>query len=186
MKWLMRICTGVIVLLALLELMNIFMFDDALRADPQKVDQLLADLQPITAPQLAKKIDHPDGKPSFVYIYASWCPYCRKLMPFITKTNATRLTNFNVFMISVDKEPKKLAQYLVARGYVDMFTPYLFLKKDSESLKQVLDARGVGFDGAIPFLAIFDKAGKFRGASTGMGNWEALDAEIKELQGAPN
>lgn len=94
-----------------------------------------------------------NNKPTLVFIYASWCPYCRTQKPVIEQMQAQYANVLNVVAISIDKDPAGLARYLshdpttleVYRVAGDKFLDF----------RVALAATGSKFTGAIPYSAYF-------------------------------
>lgn len=66
-----------------------------------------------------------EGKPTLVYFWASWCPFCRRELPMLEKRFQTyKDKGFNVIAINFRDEPAK------ARALIDTVRPISFLVGD--------------------------------------------------------
>jgi thiol-disulfide isomerase/thioredoxin len=96
-----------------------------------------------------------DGKPTLLFVYASWCPYCKQQFDVLEQMTSPELA---ITYASLDEDAHALSAYLIAR-YPDMpFTPYLV--RNRYSFDAALDAYGFNADGGIPHLMVFDANGK--------------------------
>jgi len=97
-------------------------------------------------------------KPTFLFVYASWCGYCQQVLPHLLKLQDTgALAHVNPLFLSLDGDKRKLAKYLVHTEYADRFTPYIIPEWSGYAVKESLANLGGGFTGAIPYIALFDK-----------------------------
>lgn len=98
-------------------------------------------------------------KPTLLFIYASWCGYCRQIMPELMEMEkAGKFAHLNLFFLSIDSERRKPAIYLVHSNYAKRFTPYIIKEWQGGSvLGNALQALGSSYDGAIPYIALFNK-----------------------------
>lgn len=134
-----------------------------------KVQQFANVIEPITAPQILEKVKASQGTPVVMMVYASWCGYCRQVMPRMMKLMRERKEDslFNVLFVSVDKDMMDLGNYLVKEQYDMVFTPYIAQTTNFRKFKDVLQRAGLKYDGRIPFIAIIDGSGSVRYQGTG-------------------
>ena len=148
--------------------------------DPPKnrtaeVQAHLKDLVTIRAMNLEKKLHSTDGKPSVVLVYASWCPYCRKLMPeMVSLIKDKTFDNVHLYFVSLDHEPEKLSTYLVHNDYVGLFTPYIAEQGTGQEMSGILSLTGSGYKGQMPYVGFFDKDGKMVAETFGSVNKKRL------------
>lgn len=108
-----------------------------------------SDIPTIDGTGLFKRVTAEKGKVVLVNIFASWCPPCRDEIPGLINIRK----NFNedqlvVLGISVDREPKALANYI---GEMHMNYPVLLATGDFIQRIQVR---------AVPQLLIYNKQGE--------------------------
>lgn len=112
--------------------------------------------------------------PTVVMVYASWCGYCKKIMPSIIEQQQTKRSQPVTFVfISVDRKLSDLSEYIIGHGYQKNITP-LYVAKDNP--EPALQAMGATFTGAIPYIGFFDNTGTLQKEYSGM----ASVSEIKE------
>ena len=116
------------------------------------------------------------GKPVMLVVYASWCPYCRKLMPTVTGLlRDHRLDRVSPVFLSMDYEPRELSKYLVRQDYHTLFIPYMLEQNIvNHRLSDALKTTGSGFNGAIPYIGFFDGQGKMVGELFGVVDGEKV------------
>ncbi len=179
-KIFMRLMAGIIVLIAVLELAGVFMPETDIKADPALVSKFVNDIQPLRSADVIPLIKPANSKPTFFYIYASWCPYCRKLMPKVVEIIIDgTLKDFNVVMLSSDNDFFRLGNYLVAGNYAGKFTPYLLKRSNVQPLDKLLGQMGSSFDGRIPYAAVFDANGKLVSETLGTEHWTDITQAIQ-------
>ncbi len=150
-------------------------------ADPQVVADISQRITPLSMLKLREKIST-GNKPTFVFIYTSWCPHCRHAMPNVISLNEKGiLKHAKVLFISLDKDKAKLANYLSEEGYKDTFIPYQFSASESGELVAYMRGKGATFRGAIPYAALFDKHGDLLAETSERGSWDALLDAIHEV-----
>ncbi len=110
------------------------------------------------APALLKSTN---GKPTLLVVYASWCGYCRMKMPdIISLMREGKLAHVNVLLLSRDKSLMDLSKYLVHSGFYKDFTAIMMRDDGAQSFSEILYGQGSAYRGTIPFLEVFDPAGK--------------------------
>jgi thiol-disulfide isomerase/thioredoxin len=111
------------------------------------------------------------GNGGVLFIYASWCSYCRQIMPDLTAAlRDGTIGRDRIVFLSHDNSLEALARYLVRGGYQRMFAPYIIGRQEMHRLASGLWAAGSRFDGGIPYLGRFDAKGNL----------------IEEIQGIPD
>ena len=66
----------------------------------------------VSSQQVTNRILDLNGQRRALFVYASWCPYCRKALPEILK--AHKMSDGAVVPVSVDKDPGALTAYMGA------------------------------------------------------------------------
>ena len=96
--------------------------------------------------------------PTLVFFYASWCPYCHKMFPMISKIAQTMQDKIRIVPISIDEKPEAFITYLNKHEPNPSFTPYVF-GDSGERLKarDLLAKKGLQFTGSIPYMSVFRK-----------------------------
>lgn len=123
------------------------------------------------------------GKPVMLVVYASWCPYCREVMPGVAELiREHKLDRLKLIFLSVDTRQRALAAYLVAHNYQGLFTPYVIAPNLAGNLPEALRPTGSQFDGRIPFIGFYDSSGKPVARFPGMMDKNALLAAVEQLK----
>ena len=116
---------------------------------------LPAELEPINLDEIKSFLSAKE--PRILFLYASWCPYCKKQMAGFAYFLDKYPTD-NIIAVSTDQHPEKLAAYL-KEGKTMPFTPYIYTGDDS--LMKYIKEAGGSFGGGIPYFAVFEN-GKFK------------------------
>jgi thiol-disulfide isomerase/thioredoxin len=141
-------------------------------------------IRPVTADQLMRTLEYSRAKATVLFFYTSWCPYCHRQFPIMDEI-AGKYNNrdLNIVAVSLDKDPKALANYLRNLGHTPNF-PTLLLNRNGGDIKAELSKLGVNFPGSIPFSAVFARNTKlvaqFDGFVDNEGLAIAVDSAIDE------
>lgn len=108
-------------------------------------------LYKVNADQIAEYISSRQNKVA-VLVYASWCPYCRKIMPDIAQI--AKENPKTIVAISIDKNSDKLVQYL---NNLDEVPFHVFIWNQQGSLDQSFDGIGITLSNGIPFIALVNE-----------------------------
>lgn len=120
-----------------------------------------------------------DGKPTVLVVYASWCKYCRQVMPEIVAVAESERQNAHFLFLSRDREGLEFATYLVRHGFDLHIAPYVLDGPDAQDFQDMLQARGIPYQGAIPFIAVFTPEGQFSEAFSSNIRQNSLLAAIR-------
>src|SRR5581483_10061892 len=85
--------------------------------DSAEASRLAQRIEQISPGGLRSQLLAAKGKSAVVMFYASWCPYCRTMMPEVTALLKGARQPVTPIFISIDSSPKHLAQYLTSHGY---------------------------------------------------------------------
>ncbi|MEK6746499.1 MAG: thioredoxin fold domain-containing protein [Pseudomonadota bacterium] len=128
------------------------------KVSENEVHQFATQIEQISAEKIKEKLGN--GKPTFLFMYASWCSYCKKLMTNITSLkNEGKINEINFLPISVDKQKTKLSHYLLQRDYNKLFTPYIIDNNTEKELENIVAEKGGNYSPSIPYSIIFDANG---------------------------
>jgi thiol-disulfide isomerase/thioredoxin len=106
-----------------------------------------------TPAEIVRKIET-SNQPFTLVVFTSWCPYCKKQLDELAKlTPAEQLRIHEVLAVSIDSNPQDYSNYL--RSKTGVFFPMRLYMGDS-NLENILHDYGSGFDGGIPYIAIFN------------------------------
>lgn len=124
----------------------------------------------IDAGGLLKRIADESGKVVIVNVFASWCPPCREEIPGLIKIRrAFSEKDVVILGISVDREPKALANYMKE---LKITYPVMLAKGD------FVERVGVT---AVPQLLIYNKKGELVVNHRGLVDEADLSKAIKEI-----
>ena len=144
-------------------------------------DSYPAGITPISASDLTKTLLNPAGmKPTFLLIYASWCPYCKQQFPELGALAEALHSQVNFITLSADKNPKALAKFLGSRTDNGSYQTYIYGSRDTRLLADTLNRLDADFTGPIPYMALFDGKGKLLAQFGGLTKKEQLKAAIEE------
>lgn len=129
--------------------------------------------------QAVAKVREKTGKPTLVYLYASWCDVCRYTSPILASyIRNKRFEDFRLVFIAFEHDAYTLATHLKRKEYDGLWVPY-FVKGNPPPELQELSPDLV--PGVPQFLA-FDADGKLHTIKQGRLQPETLDAIIDALK----
>lgn len=162
---------------AFILLFGAFMHAIAPLVDPNRdrITEVTRSIVPVNAKEVAMRLADEKGRPTLLFIYASWCGYCKHVMPEIMGLKKEKkLEKVNTVFLSLDEKRRMLGQYLFTQDYQGLFTPYVLLPQAGVSLVHALRAREGSFNGAIPYTAVFDAGGALLSEDNGVIDRERL------------
>ncbi len=122
---------------------------------------------------------HANGKPTLLFIYATWCPYCRQQFPVVTDIIKRYGSKINVVALSIDQEADTLSSFLAKKPQPLPFTPYIAPKTGSTAYMVMLQEAGGHFSGSIPYTALFKADGTLTTQLPGLTMKEEFEAAVK-------
>lgn len=135
----------------------------------------------LNAEKLRAIIQQNSGKPTLLFIYASWCPYCKKQFPIVQAIQARYpAEKLGVAFISIDGDPYELSAFLMETYSEAPFTPYHVSDANRPEVDEVLAQYGFAPEGAVPHLMILDGQGKAAGEFKGLTSVAILRKPILE------
>jgi thiol-disulfide isomerase/thioredoxin len=138
----------------------------------------LVELDAKTFPDILAK-----DRPTLVFVYASWCPYCKEQFGVLESLSA-RFGNdvLHIAYISVDENPYELSQTLVDKYEKGVpFTPYHVSPMEKDGFYQGFESYGFKPNGGIPYLLLFDSEQKPKQQFYGLTSPLPLTEEIRKL-----
>jgi thiol-disulfide isomerase/thioredoxin len=169
-KFLYWTLVGSLFFMAFLHILNPLIQPPAPDMPPQeKIEAVTRQIVTMRASEVAPLLRPQNQKNTFVFVYASWCAYCRQVMPdLVDLSRRGDLSHVNLLFLSIDNRQLKLATYIAQYGYQDSFTPYMVKGSAVNSLENVLSATGATYRGAIPYMAVVSPAGRVLGEEIGL------------------
>lgn len=125
-------------------------------------------LVPMDGQALHRVLNGAQGRPTLVFVYASWCPWCKKQFPMLRALQARyNDSQLNVVYTSVDKDAFDLSRFLMDEFPQQPFTPFHVAPRNLSGFYDTLGERGFSPQGGVPYLVLVDgqgqRAGEFRG-----------------------
>jgi|GEM_PF-5881617 len=109
--------------------------------------------------ELVSEIDAADERPLLLFIYASWCPYCKQMFPIIDSIAREMGDKYRVMGFSIDQSKQALDTYLGAKSPAPAFETITVKHVDEfPQFGHIVRKKGLQFTGAIPYIAVFDNA----------------------------
>ncbi len=169
-KFLYWTVIGSLLFMAFLHILNPLIQPPAPDAPPQeKIEAAVQKVVTLRASEVMPLLKNDNQKPTLVVVYASWCGYCKQLMPdLIEMMKSGKLSHINMLFLSIDARKLQLASYVAQYGYDEVFTPYQVKASAVNSLGDVLAAVGANYKGAIPYIAFLSPAGRMIGEEHGL------------------
>lgn len=107
------------------------------------------------------------GKPMLMFVYASWCPWCKKQFPMIKALQMRFGDDVHFAYVSIDDDSYALSRFLMKEYPKPEFTPYHVSEASRSDFYGALAAHGFTHSGSIPYLILTTKDGgraaEFRG-----------------------
>ena len=137
----------------------------------------------ITSEELQTRIEKPatDNKATLLFLYASWCQFCKMQFPVIERMGEEYSgKHVEIIGVSLDKDADAIARYLAKRGPNIAFTTYQL--ENARNFGTFLEEKGAHFDGGIPHMLLFDNKANLVGEFKGMTGFDILsEATLKAL-----
>lgn len=120
----------------------------------QQADIPKVELHPLSAEAIKKELAASGGKPALLFLYASWCPYCKKQFPIIEELSKS---GYHIIPVSVDKDAAALATFLGKNHPHTPLAPYI--AENSGDIMTWLGGLGLSYRGSIPYMVAFSGQG---------------------------
>lgn len=123
----------------------------------QRTEAAMRSTVRITPNEVVEKVKNSEGRPTFFYVYASWCNVCKPFTKLLLeRIRDGRMDHIQRIFMSVDKQQYDVARYLQEHKVTDEFVPYMFVQLPGQSLNP-LGTRNMR---GLPYMAYFDRSGK--------------------------
>lgn len=150
-----------LVLMALMHIINPIINPRQETAEKKIISEISHSVKPIRASEILQLLRNDEGKNTMVIIYASWCGFCRELLPdVIDMVKEDELAHVNLELLSLDTNFGLMGRYLAENDYYQYFTPYVVKQSAINPLNKALFRTGSRYNGAIPYIGVFDDTGR--------------------------
>jgi len=139
-----------------------------------------SNIAPLGISAIQEKLTSKQERPRLLVIYASWCPYCKKLIQALESYSASN-QGLQIIGLSIDEDYNALSRYLSQWNGTPYFGNDVLSLSARSNFKQLMRDLGIPFNGGIPHLALFDKSGTLRFERKGLFNTEVIDGWMKQL-----
>jgi len=170
-----------LVVMALLFTFKPYMGNDPLLAEIKQMDKSIITVSPR---DLDRIVQSSTGKPVMLFMYASWCGYCKQVMPMLVQmVHNHELDQIEPVFLSVDEQPRSLSKYLVYKGYSNAFTPYRLDRDFSfRGMSSFVMESGSHYQGSIPYIGFFNREGKLISDASGVVEEQDVLGVVKRIQ----
>lgn len=180
--FLMRTLIYALLFLAIIHAFRPYLSDSEAQLTPQNVEELARQTKSMAPEDVASYLQT-SARPTMLVVYASWCAYCKKMMPQIYSLWQDRKINGDqMLVVSRDSSVYSLSKYLLSSDLNKMLGTPIILKNGAASLTAALRPLGSGFDGGIPYIGFFDAGGKLEDEIMGYTSKSDVEASLRYLQ----
>lgn len=120
-----------------------------------------------------------EDRPTLLFIYASWCPYCRQQMPILKQLTEQLGDEVRLATLSLDKDARMLAKFLQSKPQPLWFDPLILAPRARDNFKPLMQQAGSNYKGAIPHIVVFDAQGNVKADFVGMTSLAALTEALQ-------
>lgn len=156
---------------------------DSKAATRAEVEELARQTRLITPEEVVLHLRQAQ-RPTMLVVYASWCQYCKRLMPSVAELWAAgKMPGDQMLLISLDQQFYPLAEYLLNNHFQRMLgTPVIVQQAHKAALGEALQPLGAHFTGGIPYIAFFDASGHLREEIHGLVDKSTLENALENIR----
>lgn len=138
-------------------------------------------IREISPPAIVQAVAEGRGQVVLLHLYASWCPPCKAEWPdLVTIARTYRDQGLVVIAVSLDETDTPLASFLAENP--PGFAALRLDARQQEHLAPALDRLGAsGFNGGIPFTAVFGRNGRPAQSWSGRASAEHYEQLLQTL-----
>ncbi len=151
---------------------------------PEMQTEILARLTRIRGGELASQIKPGTNAGTLLFIYTSWCPYCKKAYPKITALARKYAGNITPVALSMDTDEEALAAFLSSQEE----PPFLLLiprEGEHQGVMEELTRLSPDYAGGVPYVMVLDREGQLFAEFQGITETSSLENSLKKLTKSP-
>jgi len=180
--FLMRTIVYALILVAILHAFKPYLSDSKAGLTSENVEELARQTKSMTPEDVASYLQN-SQRPTMLVVYASWCGYCKKLMPHIYSLWQDRKINGDqMLVVSRDSSLISLSKYLLTSDMTRMLGNPIVMKAGSTSFGAALHPLGSGYDGGIHYIGIFAPGGRLKYEIMGYTSIRELENALEHLK----
>jgi thiol:disulfide interchange protein len=180
--FLMRTLVYSLMILALLHAFKPYFGESKAEPSYAEVEAFSQQVKLISPDEVSSYLNE-SARPTMLVVYASWCGYCRKVMPSIYNLwSQGKINGDQMLLVSIDKTIMDLSKYLLMNDMNSMLSTPIVLKNNGSGLSAALEMHGSGYDGGIPYIGFFAPGGKLITEIPGYIPENQLEFELNNLK----
>jgi thiol-disulfide isomerase/thioredoxin len=158
-------------------------FSNSKAATPAEIESLARQTKIVSADEVAAQLA-PSVRPKMLVVYASWCSYCKRLMPGVHALwKEKKIPNDQLITVSLDEQLYPLAEYLLNNNFQKMIAVPVALRLDRQyTLSSALQPLGSTYKGSIPYIGFFGRDGKMKAEIHGAVRKRDIERALVNLQ----
>lgn len=135
------------------------------------------------APEGAEAGPAADRKGTMLYLYASWCDFCRVHFPVLQSMQAgIEHAGVKLVTVSTDSMKEDLGKFVrYFQPTLQPLTPYRMPPEKRNEVVAFLNSIGISYQRGVPFTALLDAEGKVTFQGSGTVERERLLQEVDAL-----
>lgn len=182
-EFLMRAVVFSLMVMALLHAFTPYISDSKAAVSRAEVEDLARQTRLMTPEEVITYLQQ-STRPTMVVVYASWCRYCKELMPHIQELwSEGKIPGDQMLLISLDEHLDKLSTYLLENRFKEMLgVPIVINSPDKSDLAKALKPLGSSFTGGIPYIGFFGANAKVLEEIHGAVGKSELEAALVHLK----
>ncbi len=115
-------------------------------------EPLPSNVSVITPSDIISRIEE-SKEPFALFVFTTWCPYCKKQMAELSKLSAEqRKAMPPLLAVSIDADPHAYSRFTKANAQLPIA---MKLYQGNASIESILHPYGSDFNGGIPYIAVF-------------------------------
>ncbi len=182
-EFLMRVIVFSLMLLALLHAFKPYLTDSTAAVSRAEMEDLARQANVMTPEEVVSYLKQ-STRPTMLVVYASWCQYCKRLMPSVYELwSEGKIPGDQMLVVSLDENVTDLATYILENHFNKMLGVPITIKMDNKSaLRTALKPLRASFSGGIPYIGFFGKGGRVLDEIRGAVEKNEIEAALVNLK----